>query len=203
MTSSRVHLLQFIAVFAFWAFMALNPVDVKDFWLESILLITLGVVLVATYRAFRFSTASYFCIALFLCLHTIGAHYTYANVPFGFALQDFFSFSRNMFDRIVHFSFGLLFFLPIYELLKRTSGLKGFWLYYIPADIILATSGLFEIIEMTVAVNISPELGAEYLGMQGDIWDAQKDMLCATVGAVVMSITLFMINIFVKRRKFN
>ncbi len=168
-----------------WIWLAIEPVNRRDWLLENLLALTGVAVLILTYRRFRFSNVSYCLIALFLTLHAIGAHYTYAEVPFGFWLKDAFALSRNPFDRLVHFSFGLLLVYPMRELLVRLAHVRGFWSYYLPASAILAQSGFFEVIEAIVAMVVSPELGTLYLGTQGDEWDAQKDMTAAFTGALL------------------
>jgi putative membrane protein len=168
-----------------WIVLAVSPVDRKDWLLENLLAMTLGLALVATYRTFAFSDLSYILITVFMTLHAIGAHYTYSKVPLGFWLKDAFDLSRNHFDRIVHFAFGLLLAYPIRELLLRTAHVRGFWSYYLPISATLALSGLFEVIESWVAQIVSPELGDAYLGTQGDVWDAQKDMTAAFIGALI------------------
>jgi putative membrane protein len=166
-----------------WTWLAIAPVNRRDWLLENLLAVTLVVLLVLTRRRFRFSSLSYCLIAIFLTLHAIGAHYTYAEVPFGFWLKDLFALSRNPFDRLVHFTYGALLVYPLRELLVRLAGVRGFWSYYLPVSAILAQSGLFEVIESIIAVIVSPELGSMYLGTQGDEWDAQKDMAAAFLGA--------------------
>lgn len=169
----------------FWIWLAIEPVNRRDWLLENLLALTGVALLVLTYRRFQFSNLSYGLIALFLTLHAIGAHYTYAEVPFGFWLKDLLNLSRNPFDRIVHFAFGALLVYPVRELLVRQAHVHGFWSYYLPASAVLAQSGLFEVIESVVAVIVSPELGSIYLGAQGDEWDAQKDMAAAFTGALL------------------
>jgi len=166
-------------------------VNRMDWLLENLLAFALVVLLVLTYRRYQFSDVSYGLIACFMTLHAVGAHYTYAEVPFGFWIKDLFSLSRNPFDRIVHFAYGALLAYPVREALIRLVGVRGVWSYYLPASAILAQSGLFEIIESVVAAFASPELGGAYLGMQGDVWDAQKDMAAAFGGAALaMIVTL-------------
>ncbi len=92
---------------------------------------------------------------------------------------------RHHFDRVVHFTFGLLLTYPIRELLVRKSHVRGYWTYGIPVVTLLALSGFFEIVETGVAQIVSPELGDAYLGTQGDIWDAQKDMTAALSGSIL------------------
>jgi putative membrane protein len=175
----------------FWTWLAIAPVNRRDWILENVLALALVVLLVLTYRRFRFSDVSYGLIAFFMALHAVGAHYTYAEVPFGFWLKDLFSLSRNPFDRIVHFAYGALLAYPLREALIRLAGVRGLWSYYLPASLILAQSGLFEIIESVVSAFVSPELGSAYLGTQGDEWDAQKDMASAFGGAALaMIVTL-------------
>lgn len=176
-----------------WFWLAIEPVSRKDWLLENVLAVTAVAALLLTYRWFRFSSASYCLIAVFLALHAIGAHYTYAEVPFGFWLKDAFGLSRNPFDRIVHFAYGVLLVYPLREVLMRRAQVSGFWSYYLPASAILAQSGLFEVIEALVAMVVSPELGNLYLGTQGDEWDAQKDMIAALIGGLL---TLFATRVF-------
>lgn len=171
-----------------WSVLAIDPLDRKDWALENVLAVALVGTLIATHRRFRFSFLSYLLITLFMTLHAVGAHYTYAEVPVGFWLKDMLSLSRNPFDRIVHFAFGFLLVFPLKELLIRTGHVRGFWAVYLPVSGILAQSGFFEVVEALVAQVVTPGLGAAYLGTQGDEWDAQKDMAAALAGAVLMAI---------------
>lgn len=173
---------------AFWCWMAVSPVDRSDWLPENLLALLLVATLLITYRWFRFSNLSYLLITLFMTLHAVGAHYTYAQVPLGFWLKEALSLSRNHFDRVVHFAFGLLLAYPIREILVRLAGVKGFWSYYLPVSATLALSGFFEILESWVAQLVNPELGAAYLGTQGDEWDAQKDMTTAFAGALTATL---------------
>ena len=168
-----------------WGWLAIAPVDRGDWLLENVLAIALVASLVLSVRWFQFSNFSYFLITLFLAFHAIGAHYTYAKVPFGFYLQDVFNLSRNPFDRIVHFGYGFLLAYPIRELLMRLAGVRGWWSYYLPVSAAIAHGGLFEMIEAFAAQIVNPELGMAYLGTQGDEWDAQKDMAAALSGAIL------------------
>ena len=168
-----------------WAALAISPHDREDWLLENLLALAAVALLLLTYRRFQFSTPSYLLITAFLSLHAVGAHYTYTEVPFGFWLQQVFGLSRNPFDRLVHFAYGLLLVYPLREILIRLAGVGNFWSYYLPVSGMLAQSGFFEIVEAIVAQLVSPELGTAYLGTQGDEWDAQKDMLAAFAGALL------------------
>jgi putative membrane protein len=173
---------------AFWIALAIRPVDRSDWFLENLLVFTIVVVLGLTYRRFQFSTKSYLLLAIFLAFHAIGAHYTYAKVPIGFWIRDLLHLSRNHFDRVIHFSFGLLVFYPMRELLVRSAGARGAWATWLSVAGIFAMSSFFEILEAIIAMIVHPELGDAYLGTQGDIWDAQKDMACALIGVLLAAI---------------
>lgn len=176
-----------------WTVLAIAPYDREDWLLENILAIAAVITLAVTYRWFQFSTPSYVLITAFLSLHAIGAHYTYAEVPFGFWLQHTLGLSRNPFDRVVHFAYGLLLVYPLRELLIRLAGVGNFWSYFLPVSGMLAQSGFFEVVEAIIAQIVSPELGAAYLGTQGDEWDAQNDMIAAFSGAV-LSMTVVLLS---------
>jgi putative membrane protein len=172
---------------------AYAPAD-RQFWiLASILPAALVAFLAATHRALPLSPASYLSIALFLTLHMIGVRYTYAQVPAGFWLEHALHFDRNNFDRVVHFCFGFLIAYPLEESFRLVAGVRGWLLYYLPVMTILGLSGLWEIIESWVAQTVHPELGLAYLGSQGDVWDAQKDMAAALYGALVCMAVLLVI----------
>ncbi|HZY10133.1 MAG TPA: DUF2238 domain-containing protein [Bacteroidota bacterium] len=168
-----------------WIITAINPLYFTDWVLENILVVVFVSGLIITYRFFPLSDLSYIVLTLFMILHSIGAHYTYAEVPIGFWMKETFDFSRNHFDRVVHFSFGLLMAYPIREVFLRLANARGFWMYYFPLDVTLSFSALYEIIEMLVAKIVSSEAGDAYLGTQGDPWDGIMDMSCAFVGAMI------------------
>ncbi len=108
-----------------WVITAIAPLDRHDWLLENLLVVVAMAVLIGTYRLFPLSDLSYLLITAFLTLHAIGAHYTYSEVPFGFWIQRTFGFARNPFDRIVHFSFGLLMAYPIREVFLRVANARG------------------------------------------------------------------------------
>lgn len=168
-----------------WIITAINPLYPSDWLLENLLVFIYAALLVTTYRRFTFSNLSYGLFSLFLSLHLVGAHYTYAETPFGFWLQDLFDLERNHYDRIVHFSFGLLIAYPMQEILLRKSGLNRAWSYFIAINCIMAFSAFYEVLEIIAAAIVSPELGDAYLGTQGDEWDAQKDAFLAFTGSVI------------------
>ena len=168
-----------------WAITAVEPFNRRDWLLENLLVFIYTALLALTYRRFTFSNLSYALFTVFLSLHLIGAHYTYSETPLGFWLQDWFELQRNHYDRIVHFSYGLLCVYPFREILMRAAAANRSWTYFLAASMILAFSAFYELIEAIVAMLVDPELGAAYLGTQGDEWDAQKDSALALGGAIL------------------
>ncbi|MDZ4722537.1 MAG: DUF2238 domain-containing protein [candidate division Zixibacteria bacterium] len=186
----RTRLLFLFAVW--WLVWAVEPWHFSDWLLENILTFLFLPLLILTKESFRFSNLSYGVIFVFLSLHTVGSHYTYAEVPYeqwtemlGFSLNGLFGFTRNHFDRLVHFLFGLLMVYPVRELFVRVAETKGAWSYYFPIELVMSLSMLYEIVEWGIAVLFGGDLGQAYLGTQGDIWDAHKDMGLATLGACI------------------
>lgn len=188
----KVLLLAFVAV---WVWAAISPTYRHDWLLENYLVFIFVPIIIATARYFRLSNVSYTLITLFMILHVVGSHYTYAEVPFGDTLQHWLGASRNMYDRLVHFSFGFLLAYPIREIFLRVTRVQGFWGYYLPFDVTLAFSAAYEIIEWLAAANVDPAAGLAFLGSQGDVWDAQKDMTMAGIGALLAMIVIAMINL--------
>ncbi len=142
------------------------------------------------------SRASWMFIFIFLCIHELGAHWTYSEVPYrewwtaltGHAAPP----GRNHFDRVVHFLYGLLFTLPFRELIVATSPIKrGFWSHFVPCSIIMSSSMLYELIEWVAAEIFGGDLGLAYNGTQGDIWDPQKDMALATLGSLIAILVIW------------
>jgi putative membrane protein len=170
---------------AFWGLTAIQPVDRPTWLLENGLVFVLVGVLAASHRRFAFSSLSYVLFFLFLVLHAVGSHYTYSQVPLGFALQEMLDLERNHYDRLAHFAFGLLFAYPLRELMLRIVHLHRVWSYVGPPVTVLALGSIYEIIEAWAAQLADPELGMAYVGAQGDVWDGQKDMSLAFLGAVI------------------
>ena len=197
------HLLILIGVVsavAVWA--AIAPVDRPTWVLENALFVVGVLILVLTYRKLPLSRISYTLIAIFMCVHEVGSHYQYANVPyddwgqalFGFSIDELFGFDRNQYDRFVHFFYGLLLAYPIREVVLRVADVKGFWGYFFPLDVTMSTSMLYELIEWGAAAVFGEGTGMAYLGTQGDEWDAHKDMLLASSGALISMLVTAFIN---------
>jgi putative membrane protein len=190
--SRKSYLLTLSAVYAvWWVIMAINPHDFADWALENVLVVLAVGLLVYTRKSFPLSRVSYTCIFIFMMLHTLGSHYTYAKVPYA-EWFPIFEGGRNHFDRLVHFLYGLLLAYPIREMFLRIGNVRGFWGYFLPLDLTMSTSMLYEIIEWGAAELVGGDLGAAYLGTQGDVWDAHKDMALASIGALIaMTVTAF------------
>jgi putative membrane protein len=191
--SSNRWLQGMIAVYAvFWICMAVSPYDRFDWVLENLLIWLTLMVLLLTYRWFAFDNLSYLLLGIFLSLHTLGAHSSYAVAPLDEVMRAAFGFQRNNYDRIVHFCFGLLLAYPIREFAVRVMQIKGRWSYVHPVVIVLASGAFYELIEMWVAQIVAPDIGAVFLGSQGDPWDAQHDMEVALYGAMIAMLITYM-----------
>jgi putative membrane protein len=178
---------------AWWILMAIRPLDFMDWLMENVLVVLGLALLLFTAKSFPLSRISYTCIFIFMVLHALGAHYTYAKVPY----QEWFpalAGGRNHFDRLVHFSYGLLLAYPIREMFLRIGNVRGFWGYFLPLDLTMSTSMLYELIEWAAAETVGSDLGAAYLGTQGDIWDAHKDMALASLGALIAMTLTALVN---------
>lgn len=178
---------------------AINPTNRAVWWAENLPVMLAVITLVVSYKKFQFSNFSYFLMWFFLCFHTIGGHYTFEKVPFNgmnallnsLPFDFLFPHGRNNFDRVGHFLVGV-FAYPISEFVWRKKYITtigyaiafgifalGFW------------GAFYEIIEMIYALTEGGEEGAAFLGSQGDIWDAQKDMFLDILGAMGISILFY------------
>jgi putative membrane protein len=178
---------------AWWVLMAIRPLDFHDWLLENALVVLAVGLLLWTGKSFPLSRISYTCIFVFMMLHALGAHYTYAKVPYQEWLP-FIATERNHFDRLVHFAYGLLLAYPVREMFLRIGNVRGFWGYFLPLDLTMSTSMLYELIEWGAAAFFGGELGMAYLGTQGDVWDAHKDMALASLGALIAMFITALIN---------
>lgn len=182
------------AIFAvIWLLLAIAPLYRQDWMLENMLVVLLAAVFLWQRRTLRLSKLSSTLIFLFLVVHEIGAHYTYSEVPYddwsralvGVSINELFGFQRNHFDRLEHFFYGALLAYPMREAYVRAQMLSGRLTYTVPIVITLGFSAIYEIIEWSAAEIVGGDLGAAYLGTQGDQWDAQKDMALAGFGSVL------------------
>ena len=148
----------------------------------------------ALLRRWPLSTASVACVVAFLALHTLGGRYAYSSVPYdawaraltGTSLSDAFGWTRNHYDRLVHFAFGALSVIPVAEIARRWGGISNRGAALTVLAWVLAISCLYEIFEWLLTIVAAGETADRYNGQQGDIWDAQKDMALATLGAILV-----------------
>lgn len=189
----RFHLL--LLLFAL-ATIVWSIIGVQDTYLTWILeaapaLAGLGV-LVGTYRRFQFSNTLYVIMTLHIVVLLVGAHYSYAKVPLGFWMEDWFGFTRNNYDKIGHFMQGVTPALIMLELLRRTTPLKtAGWSGFVAVCVAEAISAVYEIIEWLASLS-NPTDTEAFLGTQGYIWDTQSDMFMCLIGAVISTI-LYMV----------
>jgi putative membrane protein len=182
----NIWLLAFIAVFAFvWSNSLIGTTDTANWLLENTLSFIFVGFIIITFRKHQFSDLSYLLICIYLCLHVYGSKYTYAENPFGYWLQDVLHLSRNHYDRIVHFCFGFLLAYPMREMFLKWLKYPRWVAWLLPIEITLSISAFYELIEWAVADIFFKERGDAYLGTQGDIWDAQKDIFVAFCGAII------------------
>lgn len=203
----RYLLLLTLLFLAEWLLLAISPSYRSDWLLENILPVVFLVILWLTVGRLPLSRISYTLIFVFLCIHEIGAHYTYAEVPYdawfraftGAGFNELVGWERNNFDRIVHLLYGLLLYYPIREIYFRVASAGGFWSYFLPLDFAMSTSMIYELVEWAVAEVFGGELGMAYLGIQGDLWDAHKDMLLASTGAFTAMLVVLAINLYLQK----
>ena len=171
---------------------AIKPYDRTTWWVENIPIVAIVTALVVLYlRGVRFSPLAYVLMAVLPYWHTVGGHYTFERVPFEW-FDRAFGFERNMFDRVGHFSVGFFAFgILEYLTARRAMSLRLACLFAIFAIGFVAMS--YELLEWAYAAyGGNPQAGANFLGSQGDVWDAQKDMLMDTLGAVA-GVLLFLV----------
>ena len=169
---------------------AISPYDRDVWWAENIPAMLVVAVLVWISLKYRFSNTSYVLMSVFIILHTIGGHYTFERVPFDLVTSTF-GFERNHYDRLAHFSVGFYAY-PVAEVLMRKRLVRTRWIVSLfPIFAIVTVAGIYEIIEWQYAISANPQAGVAVLGSQGDIWDAQKDILADTLGAITAMLLFF------------
>ena len=183
-----------LVLFSIW-FVALGiaPHYRQDWLLENLLVLLIVPLLIGTYRRLRFSNLAYTGIFAFLVLHEVGAHHTYSLVPYdawaaqltGGTVSDWFGLERNHFDRLVHFSYGICFAPATLELFEAKAPPQGVWRFVLPLAFMNSHAVLYETLEWVATAVFGGDLGAAYLGTQGDVFDAQKDMALAFTGSVI------------------
>ena len=177
---------------------SIQPLELFSYFLHQAGTIFMLAALLFTQKKIGLTYFSFALYLLFLLIHIIGAHYLYSYVPYNERLIQLFNFdlnqamgwTRNMYDRLVHIAFGLLLYPFFYRLFQVwLPSLKPSVLFLLVIQFVITTSLLYEWIEWWIAIGLSPEEAENYNGQQGDIWDAHKDILLATIGAIIAGMT--------------
>ncbi|MDO4878760.1 MAG: DUF2238 domain-containing protein [Neisseria sp.] len=181
-----------IAPLIVWS--GISPVDRAVWYAEILPVAAVFIALVCTCRRFRFSNTAYFLMSLWLVMHAVGARYTFAQVPFDWAnglLSPLLGENRNHFDRVAHYVIGFYAY-PMAEWLLRRRLCGVVLACFFALFFIMGLAASYEMIEWYYAVTDGGQAGVEFLGAQGDVWDAQKDMLADTLGAL-SALALFLL----------
>jgi putative membrane protein len=163
---------------------AMNPIDRTTWWVENITVLLVIALIALASRSYVFSKTAYSLMIIFLFLHTVGGHYTFEKVPFQW-FDQIFGFQRNQYDRVAHVTVGFYAY-AICEFLDAKRLTRSAWITALFGIFAIGTVAMtYEIVEWIYASLSDPAAGAAYLGSQGDIWDAQKDMLSDISGAIL------------------
>jgi putative membrane protein len=191
MTTGKYPATWLIIVIAFGIWSAIDPIDTRLTWFLETLPVLLALpILLFTYRRFPLTRLAYTLIAIHAVILMLGAHYSYAKVPLGFWMQDWFGWTRNNYDKIGHFMQGFGPAIYTREILARTSPLRrGKWLGFLSIAVPLAFSALYEIFEWMASLSDPTDTEA-FLGTQGYVWDTQSDMFLCLIGSIVALILL-------------
>ena len=167
-----------------WIIMAIDPKYPNDWLLENVLVFLIFPFIMWMDKKHHYSLLSIILLLMFASLHSLGSHYTYAEMEHFDVITQFFGFERNHFDRLIHFLFGLLLFSILFEMI--TTGITSLKIALLfTFTMIVSISTLYEILEWFAVMIFNPDLGQAFLGTQGDIWDAQQDTLMAIGGALI------------------
>ncbi|MGG2097973.1 DUF2238 domain-containing protein [Acinetobacter haemolyticus] len=194
---SLKHYIALAMVLLFIIIASINPLEFESYLLHQAGTIIMLIALIVTMKKIGIDFFS-FCLYLsFLFIHIIGAHYLYSYVPynqwllylFAFDLNQSMGWSRNMYDRLVHFAYGILLYPFFYRCFQVwIPSAKPFTLFLLVLQFVMASSMIYELLEWGLSIGLSPEDAENYNGQQGDMWDAHKDMFLATIGALLMGI---------------
>ena len=188
------HILPLLLLLFAVAIASIQPLEMEAYLLHQIGTVLMLIVLVTCLYKIGLNLISFWLYIGFLLIHIVGAHYLYSYVPYsdwtesllGFNLDQTMGWSRNMYDRLVHFAYGIFLYPFFYRLFRVwLPTLSAKVLFLLVVQFVMATSLFYEWIEWLIAIGLSPEEAENYNGQQGDIWDAHKDMLLATLGAII------------------
>ncbi|MFA6257431.1 MAG: DUF2238 domain-containing protein [Candidatus Paceibacterota bacterium] len=193
MNKYKLFLLVIFIIVFIWS--GINPPSLSYWALENIPVVLAIVALFILERYKKLSNISYTFLLVYIVLPLITSHYGVTQVPFGYEIGRLFGSSINMYDKLVHFSFGFLVFYPMQEIVShfnKNYEKENGWNYYITLSTMFALSGLYEIFELIAALTVNPVLAASFYGST-DLFDGQKDMIMTVIGASIMAIILFLI----------
>ena len=181
------------ALLVVWAVSCIKLPHPEYFAMQHLPTVIAVVALVWVERRVGITRLGFALVIAFLLLHVVGARYLYSYVPYdewserllGLRINEQFGFERNHYDRLVHFAFGFLFVLPLWEFLEKPLKLRAIWAATGAICAVLAASAVYEIVEWAVAMIFAPDWAEAYNGQQGDVWDAQQDMALAWVGSIL------------------
>lgn len=181
-------LLIIFIVLSIWS--GIHPHDIQVWWTEMSIALLLVGTLMLTYRRFRFSNTAYVILAIWCYIQVVGAHYTFELVPFDF-ITNLFGFERNHYDRVAHFVVGMG-GIAIAEILWRKRLVNTIATAAVFSVVfIMAIAGFWELVEWIYAEIDGGDAGQAFLGSQGDVWDAHKDMVQDTLGSILAAIIFY------------
>ena len=191
MSSKQYHLVLLITVLALWMWSGIHLRDTRLTWVLETLPVMIALsILLLTYKKFTLTNLTYTLIALHAVILMVGGHYSYAKVPLGFWMEEWFGWTRNNYDKIGHFMQGFGPAIYAREILARTSPItRGKWLGFLSIAVPLAFSALYEILEWAASLS-NPTDTEAFLGTQGYVWDTQTDMFWCLIGSIVAIILL-------------
>jgi len=188
------HYVALVLIFIAILLSSIHPLEFEAYLLHQVGTVFMLVLLFIIFKKIGLDFLSFTLYLLFLLIHIIGAHYLYSYVPysdwiqqvFHFNLDQYMGWSRNMYDRLVHLAYGVLLYPLIYRVFQVwLPTARPFTLFLLAIQFVMASSVFYELIEWAIAIGLSPEEAENYNGQQGDMWDAHKDMLLATIGAII------------------
>jgi putative membrane protein len=183
---TKLHISLLVVVIVVFIWSVIKPAVFWTWAAEAGPSVVALIIIILTYKKFRLTSLSYWIIALLSILTFIGGHYTYAEVPLFNWIKDEFNLQRNHYDRFGHFLKGLSAIVVREILIRNTPLTKGTWLFSISTSIVLAIAALYEIVEwLSTKLPHAKKATEDFLGMQGDEWDAQWDMSLSLIGSIL------------------
>ncbi|MND62749.1 DUF2238 domain-containing protein [Acinetobacter calcoaceticus] len=201
------HYVALVLIFIAILLSSIHPLEFEAYLLHQVGTVFMLVLLFIIFKKIGLDFLSFTLYLLFLLIHIIGAHYLYSYVPYNdwiqqvfyFNLDQYMGWSRNMYDRLVHLAYGVLLYPLIYRVFQVwLPTARPFTLFLLVIQFVMASSVFYELIEWAIAIGLSPEEAENYNGQQGDMWDAHKDMLLATIGAIIYGVAAL-----IKKPKIN